>query len=32
MDEAQAEAVRQENELIRIKRKELIEPISERLS
>ena len=32
MDEAEAEATRQENDLIRIKRRELIEPISERLS
>jgi len=32
MDEAEAEAVRQENELIRIKRNEFIEPIVDRLS
>jgi|DEB19_MinimDraft_2_1074335.scaffolds.fasta_scaffold25736_2 hypothetical protein len=32
MEEAEAEAIRQENDLIRIKRKDLIEPIAERLS
>lgn len=32
MEEAEAEAIRQENDLIRIKRKDLIEPTAERLS
>lgn len=32
MSEEEAEAIRQENDLIRIKRKDLIEPIAERLS